>query len=341
MILHLLENLAGRSAVLAMLCKTTVARKVLKYVWRQRLQVDSSAIYSIDASEHFGASVDACLLVCELKPGKTSQECSVYDNLDAREPQSVIGFQNGRLIADQERFKSLKKLFGRPHMKWRSGIKHDCARVMELSINAAGNYENGLGEAIELEPTYVFPMLKSSQLMKEDPSPTRFLLVTQQSVKQDTAKIEFEAPKTWRYLERHAEYLDKRSSSIYRNRPKYSIFGVGPYSFTQWKVAISGFYKQLHFCVVGPHDGKPVVLDDTSYFLPCQSEREARIICELLRSDVVGDFLGSLAFWDAKRPVTAELLGSLDLIAASKILGVDLPNREQKSSAYPLLDELG
>ena len=46
----------------------------------------------------------------------------------------------------------------------------------------------------------------------------------------------------------------------------------------------------------------------------------------MLESDVAKAFLGSLIFWDAKRPVTADLLGRLDLGALSAELGVLMPN---------------
>ena len=83
MMSHLLECLSGREAVLAMLCKTAVARKVLRHAWSRELEIANAAIYRIDATEHFGVSVDACLLVCVLNPGATSDECAVYPRLDA------------------------------------------------------------------------------------------------------------------------------------------------------------------------------------------------------------------------------------------------------------------
>lgn len=70
MLLHLLDQLSGRSAVLAMLCKTTVARKVLQQAWTRNVQIKKSAIYSMDALEYFGAAVHACLLVCSGIGGK-------------------------------------------------------------------------------------------------------------------------------------------------------------------------------------------------------------------------------------------------------------------------------
>ena len=86
-------------------------------------------------------------------------------------------------------------------------------------------------------------------------------------------------------------------------------------------MAISGFYKNLRFAVVGPHAGKPVVLDDTSYFVSCQSEGEARYIADLLNSQPAREFFSAFVFWDAKRPITIDMLRRLDLSALACELG--------------------
>ena len=325
MLLRFLEWLSGRSAVLAMLCKTVVARKVLRHSWSNCLQVRKSAVYLIDAAEHFGASVDACLLLCILEPGVNSRECAIHPNLETLTPDSVFALRNGRLIANLEKIRMYGHLYGSSPLKWRSGIKHDCSRVMELHPSGVGTFKNGFSETVSLESTYLYPMLKSSELMKAHPVPSRYMLVTQRSVGESTSRIERDAPRTWSYLETHARYLDGRPSSIYRNRPRFSVFGVGSYAFSPWKVAISGFYKRLHFRSIGPIDGRPVVFDDTCYFLSCQTEGDSRILEELLNSDMARGFFSSLIFWDAKRPITAELLGSLNLGALSTELGVQLP----------------
>jgi len=62
MLIRLLDWLSGHNAVLAMLCKTSVARKVLAYAWRSGSQVQSASMHLIDAQASFGVSVDACLL---------------------------------------------------------------------------------------------------------------------------------------------------------------------------------------------------------------------------------------------------------------------------------------
>ena len=336
MLSHLIEWLSGWSAVLAMLCKTTVARKVLQYVWSNSLQVKASAIYSVNALEYFGASVDACLLICVLEPGENIRECSVYKTFDTRIPDSVIAFRNGRLVANMETFKRYERLYGSSHVKWRSGIKHDCSRVMELSPDGQGGFTNGFGEIVNLEPTFLYPMLKSSALTKPKPWPSRTMLVTQKNVGEDTSRIRHVAPRTWSYLKKHASRLDNRSSAIYRNRPGFSVFGVGPYALSPWKIAISGFYKRMNFRAVGPTNGKPVVFDDTCYFLSCQTENEALVLLDLLNSEMAREFFSSLIFWDAKRPITADLLGCLNLNALSAELGVSLPGRSGETLALPL-----
>jgi hypothetical protein len=131
------------------------------------------------------------------------------------------------------------------------------------------------------------------------------------------------APKTWKYLSKHGELLDSRSSLIYRNRPRFSIFGVGEYSFANWKVAISGLYKKLVFNVIGPLKGKPIVLDDTCYFLPVNSKEEALFLSKLLNSDVAKEFLGTLIFWDAKRPITLNALKQLDVLKLAHEMNAD------------------
>ena len=326
MLLHLLEWLSGREAVLAMLCKTVVARKVLRHAWSRNLNVAKASLFVIDAAKHFNASVDACLLVCILKPGLSCRECAIYQDIGTSAGvQSTFAFRDGRLVADLEFFNTYGRVAGTSPLKWRSGVKHDCSRVIELRRRGSNEFENGLGEVVNLEPTNLYPMLKSSDLMNPHPTPSRYMLITQRTVGEDTSGIERETPCTWRYLQSHAELFDGRRSSIYKNRPRFSIFGIGPYSFAPWKVATSGFSKRLEFHCVGPIEGKPVMLDDTCYFLPCETETDARLLVELLNSKTAKGFLHSIVFWDAKRPITAQLLANLDLRTLAEESGVSLP----------------
>ncbi len=321
MLVRLLEALQGRRGTLAMLCKASVARKALHHGWKNKIAMDQSAIYRIDANLHFNASVDAALLVTHFTPRNLRREAKVYPFLSDKETPQLIAYEDDVLIADLAAYRQWKQLCGEERIQWRSGIKHDCSRVMELRREGRC-FRNGIGKLVDLDEDYLYPMLKSSDVAKGcRHDARRWMIVTQKRVGEDTAPIENRAPRTWRYLMAHAELLSKRRSSIYRGRPIFSIFGVGDYSFAPWKVAISGFYKKLEFHPIGTRYGKPVVLDDTSYFLPCESEREADFLAGLLNSPTAQAFYNAFVFWDNKSPITVQLLRRLDLRKLAEELG--------------------
>jgi len=323
MLIRLLEAMDGGQDALAVLCKSSVARKALYHAWKNGIALRKSAVYRIDADLYFGAAVDAALLVTHFEPGAHDLEAKVYTDLKDDAMETVFGYEDGMLLADIPAYQRWKHLCGEGEVSWRSGIKHDCSKVMEV-LREGGKYRNGLGELVELEDSCVYPMLKSSDVVNGGPrNGNRCMLVTQKTVGEDTASIEVRSPKTWAYLKAHTDLLSKRGSSIYRNRPEFSVFGVGDYSFAPWKVAISGFYKKLVFTTIGPVDGKPVVLDDTSYFLPFQTKDQAQYAARLLNSPAAHSFYNAFVFWDSKRPITADLLRRLDLRRLAKELGLE------------------
>ena len=204
---------------------------------------------------------------------------------------------------------------------WRSGIKHDCAKVMELERNEDG-FINGLGEKVNIEDEYVYPLFKSSDIGNRRTNICRkFVIITQKSVGEDTSIIQTAAPKTWEYLCNHNDMLGNRQSSIYKSKPLYSVFGVGDYTFKKWKIAISAFYKKLNFCLVGLIDEKIVAFDDTVNFLSFDSEDEAKFIYSLLISTPAMKYLNSIIFWDEKRPITIDILRRLSIKALAHELG--------------------
>ena len=87
----------------------------------------------------------------------------------------------------------------------------------------------------------------------------------------------------------------------------------------------TGFMRALHkrpvFTTVGPIEQRPVVFDDTCYHLSCWDERNARSIASLLDSDCARELLGALVFWDAKRPITSDILQRIDLQKVAAHLG--------------------
>lgn len=321
MTIQVVDWLREQKGAFAILLKMTVARKVLGYIHQTNAPLSRSALFKINALKEFGTSVDACLLFCDFTGEKKDNDCSVFENITSTKPAKVIGFRDGVLLSNVLKFDENKLLSSQATVKWRSGIKHDCSKVMEL-IERNGGLYNGLGERVEIEEDYIFPLLKGSDVANGRlDNLQRRVLVTQRFVGEDTASIKKIAPKTWAYLEAHLLAFDRRKSRIYQKKPKFAIFGVGDYSFTNWKVAICGLYKRLKFVPIGPFKSKPVVFDDTVYLLPCRTENEARILCDLLNSDKAQAFFSAYVFWDAKRPITASLLNKLDLEKLAELYG--------------------
>lgn len=315
---RLLDAARGRRFTLAMLCKSAVARRLFEQSGARGWELEG-AVYGVDARAHFAAAVAAVLLVVrggEARSGARTKEprWAVFPSLDAERPTSHLGLAGGRVHGDIDAYRATLELEGPSRSAWRSGIKHDLARVMELVLEDGG-LKNGLGERVELEPAHVYPLCKGSDLASGRAPGRRFVVVTQQKLGEDTLSIRERAPATWRYLERHAAAFAARKSRVYRGQPPFAMFGVGPYSFAPHKVAISALHKQLTFRALGPHAGRCVLLDDTSYFLPCASAEEAAEYARALTSPLARRFFEARVFWDAMRPINKALLGALSLDA--------------------------
>ena len=291
--LRLLSALEGRDATLGMICKTQTARRVLGAGF-----VDG--IWRIDARRDFGVSVDAGWLVGS--PGEPAP-ARVFASLDSTEPEDVWRVHRGTVVGGG----SDESLSGESDPAWRSGVKHDCARVFELVWK--DGWRNGLGEAVDVER--IAPFLKAGDLHRGS-GPDRAIVLPVRRLGQSTESLATEAPKTWAYLMDHAEHLDGRKSRVWKTAPRFGLFGIGPYSFAPWKVAVSGLRSELNFRLVGPRDGSPVLVDDTSYFLPFEDEAAATDAFERLSDPRARAFLAARTFGDAKRKITRRALQQLD-----------------------------
>ncbi len=324
LLLKILSELGGGPLTLAMLCKSSVGRKVWAEAIKSGRPVRSASLRRIDARRWFQAAVDASLFLMELGEGAVSRDLRVYPQLSSEEPERIVGLTpRYRLVSDAVVYEGLSDVDGACPLLWRQGVKHDAAPVLELSDDG-GIWRNGLGEAVEVEENHLFPLTKSADLLHPNrPPPRRAIVLPQLGLSGIRARHDPEACLLDAYLGRHVERFRARRSSIYRGRPDFAIFGIGPYSFAPWKVAVSGLGKRPVFVPLGPVGGRPMMLDDTSYFVPCRDAEQATIVGATLNHEVSREFLGSLIFPDAKRPVTRGLLERLDLARIAEREGRD------------------
>ena len=334
--LKLITELRDQRPVISMLCKTQVARNVLEYCEKFRLPVSSATLHRIDAKKWFDAAVDACLFTVEINTGPTVYVCDLFQSLDTAEPSRRFGVIDGRLVADIDAYGRSRLLDGACPLTWRQGMKHDAAPVMELRHHDSGPRTHA-GEAVDIEDEYLYPLLKCTDVFRGRMGLRRWVIVPQKMLNEDTEHLARTAPRLWAYLNANASALDRRKSSIYRNRPRFCVFGLGGYSFAPYKVAVSGLHKSAEFRLVARVGSKPVFLDDTCYFLPFSDPHEAAVVAALLRAGPAQDFFRAMAFWDSKRPITKKLLQRVDLLAVADAADAS----EIADCAQSLLGQLG
>lgn len=162
-IIELVKFIPNNNVFIAFLIKTSVARRILNYMHKNNMPGSNINIFCIDAKKEFNVSVDACLFTCNFASKEYPINCSVFDNLHSLHPSNILGFRNNALVNDVKKAEKTEYLYSPNQKIWRSGIKHDCSSVMEFIIKEDGLY-NGFNEKVELEDSYLFPLLKSSDI---------------------------------------------------------------------------------------------------------------------------------------------------------------------------------
>lgn len=347
-LLKTLRELKDQPFTLGMLCKSQVARNVLNYAAVTGVPVAGGDLYRINSMKWFGAAVDACWFVLTVDPA-FARDYSVRVHEDVFNPQdghtSRFGMVENLFVSNVDKYAAVQDADGVSPYTWRSGLKHDASAVFELQATPAPVTRNG--ETVEVEDEYLFPFLKGTDVFRgRHTELKRWVIVPQKKFGDETSSLQYTSPRLWKYLDSNAVVLDGRKSSIYNNRPRFSVFGHGDYTYSPYKVAVSGLHKSPVFRLIAPINGKPVVLDDTCYVIPIYDATEACILTAVLNSQESIDFIESLVFWDSKRPITKKLLARLDvnklpvnredcmLEARRAAEELNLPFDEQRAESY-------
>lgn len=308
-ILQLLDEYKDTDSTICMLCKTSVARNVILEMSRNEIAHQKVEMLNFNSNKVFGISAAACVLIIELSSqgGNNGKVVCEVKDFDSEILTDTLIVSDGAIKTTNTKI----DLEGRCQLVWRQGVKHDCGKVMELD-KKGNEFFNKNKVSVNIENDLVFPLVKSSHFKKPIMNEfSKFVIVTQSKPKQDTAYIQEEYPLTWEYLNNNIESFNNRKSIIYKKSAPFSMFGIGDYSFTPYKVGLSGFYKKPLFCLL--YSDKPVMTDDTAYFLAFDNYDTAYCMMLLLNSATVQEFLLSIAFLDNKRPYTVKLLSRLDL----------------------------
>lgn len=310
---------SSEEAHIALLLKSSTIKSIVYRQAAQTYPIANMEQYNIDAKREFNASVSAALFY-GIMGNCSAKQCSVRDFYNWQQHLLTFGWTTNKFVADTELYLSTQEIDGISPFEWRSGVKHDCAKVMELK-RIDGTYINGFNETVDIEDDVIYPLLKSSDIGDKAITHTdHFVIITQQSPTDDTANMHRTYPKAYQYLLKYANLLDNRKSSIYQNRTRFCMFGIGKYTFAPYKVVVSGLYKHARFSLVPPFEGRPVVVDDTCYAIGFDNIDDAQKTIILLNSRYVQTFIQSLIFTDAKRVINKDMLMRIDLSRAAEIL---------------------
>lgn len=298
----------------AFLIKNSVVKNLIYDQKQNNFRIGQTENLNIDSKKEFNVSVNACLFLTHLncEPELT---CTAFD-FYTKDKLTTFGWYKDKFVYSVQDYDESSIVDGKSTFIWRSGVKHDCSKIMELE-QVNGHFKNALGEEINLENNLTYGLLKSSDLKEDKTTSFRKLtIITQKKIGQETKYIKDKYPLTYNYLTSHKEYFDKRKSSIYKDKPNFSIFGIGDYSFAPYKVAISGLYKSTHFTLVSPSNSKPIMLDDTCYFIGFENLKMVEIAHYLVNSELVQKFLKSIIFSDSKRSINKDTLMRIDFARA-------------------------
>jgi hypothetical protein len=310
--LMVIKEFSRYNGHLALLLKNSVIKNIIFDQQRNQYRISSPKKFKIDAKQEFNASVEASLFFCQFN-SDSDYQCTEMDFYDKSVPAFKFGWIDDKFVSNTVTYHERKSYDGKSLLEWRSGVKHDCSAILELSKDG-DLFKNKLKQRVSLEDDLLYPFVKGSQL-KENVigKADYYTIITQTKVGQDTSFIQKSYPLTYSYLNANEQYFTDRKSSIYKDKPRFSIFGIGDYTFKPFKVAIASLYKVPRFSLVIPDSNKPILLDDTCYFIGFNKLSDAVFAYLLLNNFKTLKFVESIVFSDSMRVYTKEVLMRIDL----------------------------
>jgi len=145
---------------------------------------------------------------------------------------------------------------------------------------------------VAIEPDLLYPLLRGRDVDRWLSQPSAFILLPQDPVARkgiDEGLMQSRYIRTYRYLKHFEKALKERRDRgtrgiIEKGGPFYSVFGVGNYTMSPWKVLWREVSNDLNAVAVGSVSGKPVVPDHTLIMVSCGSKEEAYYLAAILNS---------------------------------------------------------
>ncbi len=147
--------------------------------------------------------------------------------------------------------------------------------------------------AVELD--LVYPLLRGCDVRRWGAKSELHILLTHEKGQRlnaiPEARMQTIYPKTYSYLKRFENFLRNRAAFrryFKETAPFYSIFNIGDYTFSPWKVVWREVANELDAAVIEREicddEKKPVIPDHTCILVECSSKAQAHYLCALVNS---------------------------------------------------------
>jgi len=187
----------------------------------------------------------------------------------------------------------------------RHGIVDDLDQVFQVEIlektsvgllrikNAISGKRDVKQVIWEIEPDLIYPLIKPRNIKRWKVVGYDYVILPQRTYGENNeAELKNKYPRTYTYLSMFRRELLQRTSRWFKNRPFYTVFGLGEYTFKPYKVVWSAIGYPPEFAVSSIVEdvflGKKVLIpDNTIGSIPVDSEDETHFLCALLNSSYI------------------------------------------------------
>ena len=266
-----------------------------------------SAVYTLDPDREpkFPIETDSWKRGSE-KPDFSTAE-RMQDTL-AHEATGMIAVEEDDSSSSWVREDAENRALGACEQDIRHGVKDDATDV----------YSVDRSQLDELEHHHIYPYIKSKHVVKYGLFGHGLHLVPIKKVNEDNeAELKSDCPKTYEYLESNRQALEERSSTWLEKGTFYNVFGLGEYTWSDYKVVWCRLGFKPHFAVISTVDDedlgeKMVVPGDHCMFISTDDKYEAHFLCGLLNSAIYQKSIKGIAS-EGKSSLSKAVISKLEL----------------------------
>jgi N-6 DNA Methylase len=179
---------------------------------------------------------------------------------------------------------------------WVNEIKQAGPGLVQIRNAADVGKTRGIPEiTASIEAEHIFPLLRGRGVNPFSAIPEHSLrLILPQRGMHGDENLPIDFPKTFGFLNRFREHLEKRSSlkRFQKGKPFYSLWSTGDYTFSPFKVLWREMGNKFAAAYIGSTNTlwagtKTVVPDHKLYFIPVDSESEAAYLTAFLNAPII------------------------------------------------------